>query len=130
VKVSFIAPNRPLSINEANRMHWASRRRRLAPWREATREALALAGTEELKAHANQRLHIAVTLPFDRGGRRDPHNYTSTNVKTIVDAIVSSGLLIPDDTAEWAVIQDPQLLVDKTGRVDIVITPTNPQEER
>ena len=122
--LTFIAPNRPLSINEANRMHWASRRRRLLPWREATREALVLADADEIKAIAGKRISVAVSLPFDRGGRSDPHTYPSPTVKTIVDAMVSTGLIIPDDTAEWAVIQDPQLLVDKSGRVCIVLTHT------
>lgn len=110
IRVEFPQPNRPLSINEANKMHWAVRRRRLEPWRTATTLALRGIQTEEGVEYPAP-VRISVRLTFARGGRRDPHNYTSTVVKTIVDAIVASKL-IPDDTAEWVTVIDPTIRVD------------------
>lgn len=105
---TYKAPNRPLSINESNRMHWAPRRLRLAPWKELTRAAYRDAKKDTTGVPVN----VLVILPFERKARRDPHNYTSTMVKVIVDVLVAEGL-VPDDTAEWVRVIEPELVVDK-----------------
>jgi hypothetical protein len=114
----FTAPNRPMSINEANKMHWAPRRLRLHPWKECTRAAYRSAD----KAETGVPVRILVWLPFERKARRDPHNYTSTMVKAIVDVLVAEGL-VPDDTAEWVEVLDPQLVIDPELRVHIEVWP-------
>lgn len=113
---TFTAPNRPLSVNEANKMHWATRRLRLAPWKELTRAAYRATATTKTGVP----VEVRITLPFERNARRDPHNYTSTTVKAIVDVLVVEGL-VPDDTAEWVTVYDPALVVDKhlTVRVEV-----------
>ena len=119
ITLRFPQPNRPLSINEANKMHWAARRRRLEPWRTAT--ALELRGIQtEEGIEYPCRVRVSVTLTFARARRRDPHNYTSTVVKTIVDAIVASKL-IPDDTADWVTVTDPTIRVDADNVCTITI---------
>lgn len=113
---TYKAPNRPLSINEANRMHWAPRRLRLAPWKELTRAAYRAAKKEKTGVPVD----VLVILPFERKARRDPHNYTSTTVKAIVDVLVAEGL-VPDDTAEWVRVLEPELVVGKDLDVRVVI---------
>jgi Holliday junction resolvase RusA-like endonuclease len=113
----FIAPNRPLSINEANKMHWAARKRRLDPWRTLTEFEVR---ARYIKPKTATPVRVSITLPFSRSGRRDPHNYTSTVGKTIVDALVAAGV-VPDDTAEWVEFTDPVLAVDAEQRVYIEI---------
>lgn len=116
--LTFPAPNVPLSINESNRMHWAARSRRLKPWK-----LLA-----EVEARNNYKqpanvvpVLIKITLPFDRKGRRDPHNYSSTVVKSIIDGLVAAGV-VPDDTDAWVEVADPILQVCPAGWVRIEIT--------
>lgn len=122
MRLTFTAPTRPLSINEANRMHWAARRRRLQPWALATEAAYKTATKKERAAVEGKRVKVSVTLSFPRAGRRDPHNYTSTVVKTIVDALVRAGL-VPDDTPEWLETEEPLILLDKSEQVEIVVAP-------
>jgi len=109
IVLTFPVPAHPLSINESNRMHWAARRRRLEPW--------AVSVTAEFRSCGwtgpQQPVHIQVTIPFSKRGRRDPHNYTGTVVKTVVDALVREGL-VPDDAAEWVVVEDPVFAVPST----------------
>lgn len=119
---AFTAPNRPLSINESNRMHWATRRRRLKPWADATSAAYRLADPAERASVENQLVRVHVRIPFPRRGRRDPHNYSSTLVKTIIDALIANGMA-PDDTPEFVTVADPTVAVDPTGIVTVMIEP-------
>lgn len=108
--LAFPAPTHPVSINKANTLHWAARARLLDPWQSiatvVTRQALG----------ANFWPPVAVTiqaeLPFRGNQKRDPHNYTGTVVKAIVDGIKKAGL-IPDDTPEWATVLDSTLSIQK-----------------
>jgi hypothetical protein len=126
MELTFTAPTRPLSINESNRMHWAARKRRLEGWKLLTIAAYRDAEKKEKASVEGKPCTIEVHLPFERAGRRDAHNYTGTVVKTIVDALVTAGL-VPDDTPEWVTVKDPQLVVDKTSRVRIIVTTNNPR---
>lgn len=115
----FQAPNRPLSINESNRLHWAERQRRLAPWKTLTHahyRQTYVRNVDDLPSP----VRISVTLPFARAGRRDAHNYTSTVVKAVIDSLVSAGL-VPDDTPEWVTVSDPILTIDPELRVIVTI---------
>jgi hypothetical protein len=116
--LTFTAPNRPMSVNEANKLHWAPRRLRLHPWKELTRAAYR----DAEPTGTGVPVRILVWLPFARKARRDPHNYTSTMVKAIIDVLVAEGL-VPDDTAEWIEVLDPQLVIDSELRVRIEVWP-------
>jgi hypothetical protein len=130
MELNFIAPTRPLSINESNRLHWASRKRRLDPWRLCVRAAYNSASPKAIVAVKDKPIEIAVTISFPRAGRRDAHNYTGTVVKTIVDELVRCGL-VPDDTPDWVTVKDPAILLDKSEKVSIVVTArTNEEENR
>lgn len=87
VELVFPAPNNPLSINEANRMHWAAKRRRLEPWRDAAQYAW-LAASKDHKYVKNKPCLVEIHLPFGDKRRRDPHNYSSTVQKVLIDALV------------------------------------------
>lgn len=115
--LTFQAPTRPLSINESNRLHWAERGRRLNPWKLAVMDAWR---NLTPKPVAVCPVTVHVTIPFERAGRRDPHNYTGTVVKALIDQLVVCGL-VPDDTAEWVTVIEPTLAVDKTGTVIVTI---------
>lgn len=118
MKITFTAPNRPLSINEANSMHWASKRRRLEPWRqEVWLRWLARSEQDRLEMAEEGLIIVKVTLPFSRAGRRDAHNYTSTVVKALIDELIKHGMA-PDDTPEFIKVEDPVLVVDK----DLTVT--------
>lgn len=125
IELVFAQPTHPLSINESNRLHWAARRRRLEPWGFACIAAWQQL-PEAARRPANAKVGIRVTLTFERNGRRDPHNYTGTVVKRLVDTLVGHIGLVPDDTAEWVVIHDPVLRVadDNLCHIEILHTTT------
>lgn len=116
MQIDFNQPNRPLSINEANRMHWAQKRRRLAPWKIATTAAYQAARTPKF----DHPVVITITLTFERKARRDAHNYTGTVAKTIVDALVTAGMIL-DDTSDWVTINDPVLRIGPDNRCHIQV---------
>lgn len=115
--LEFPAPTEPVSINKANTLHWAARVRLLGPWRDLTRQVAQLALTAYLRERRDwwpkdQPVNIQVALPFRTAVRRDPHNYTGTVIKSVVDGLVLAGV-IPDDSAEWATIMDPELDIQR-----------------
>jgi len=131
--LTFPAPAEPLSTNAANRLHWAAKRKVTNPWRDlaimVTRQALS-AYAREREVWPTQAVNIHVTLPFRTRRTRDPHNYTGTVVKALVDGLVRGGL-IPDDSPEWATVLEPSLDIqpDKTKplQAQVHITPrSNP----
>jgi hypothetical protein len=130
VELRFPAPNRPLSINEANSMrHWAAKKRRLDPWKEATQWAWKGAASYQWIVKGKPTL-VEIELPFKEVRRRDPHNYTGTIMKTVVDALVTkkkAGEVIwdgawPDDTPEWVETAEP-IIVQGGTEVVIRLTP-------
>lgn len=117
VELRFPVPNRPLSINEANSMrHWAAKKRRLDPWKDAVKTAWLDAQSYHWIIRDKPTL-VEIEIPFDIKRRRDPHNYTGTIVKTVVDALVTKkkgGEVTwagawPDDTPEWIETAEPVL---------------------
>ena len=107
VDLTFTAPTRPLSVNEGG--HWASKRRRLEPWKDAAwvsaRNAIVTRALGPTKP-----ITVQVVLPFRGRARRDAHNYTGTVVKAVVDGLVRARL-VPDDTPEWVTVLDPEFSI-------------------
>jgi crossover junction endodeoxyribonuclease RusA len=113
-----LPPAPPLSINQANTMHWARRDRELEPWRTA---ACVLAGQAKIPERvAGRRGRVRVVLPFKKRVRRDPHNYVSTVVKAVVDGLVYAGVW-PDDTPEYVEVLEPRLVIGKNAEVEIEV---------
>jgi hypothetical protein len=120
--LTYTAPTRALSENESRRLHWASRKRRLDPWALVTAAAWRSADDAERDTLSGKRIAVHVSIGFPRGGRRDPHNYVGTVVKTIVDALVRAGMC-EDDTPDYIEVREPKLKVDKTEQVMIFLEP-------
>lgn len=126
-ELTFLAPGVPPSINKTKGIHWAASRRLLEPWRDL---AGAVAHNAIVRRGGKARFRqvpvaVQVTLPFRQGARRDPHNYTGTVVKAIVDGLKNAGL-VPDDTAAWVTVLDPVIVVvpaPKPLRVTITLRP-------
>jgi hypothetical protein len=118
LKIEFIQPNLPLSINKSNQMHWAARRRYLSDWRLNCRLAYTLAMRN--KNFPIKPVTIEYTFTFGRKARRDPHNYIAT-AKALTDELVLLGL-VPDDTADWVTVVEPILRVDKDNTCFVNIT--------
>lgn len=123
--LSFPAPTRPLSINRSNGLHWGARTKLLNPWKD-----MALVHARSQKAHRWMRLHrgpvpvsILVDLPFRTANRRDPHNYTGTVVKALVDGLVQAKL-IPDDNPEWATVPEPTISIHRDKSMPLMVTVT------
>jgi hypothetical protein len=108
-------------------MHWAARYRRLRDWSDSTKYAFALADKKEIKKLQNKRILVEVTIGFARNARRDPHNYVGTVVKSIVDALVTTGL-VPDDVTEYIKVAEPVLIVDKSELCTIKLTKITSEE--
>lgn len=111
VDLTFTAPTRPLSVNEGG--HWAAKRRRLEPWKDlawATAQNYRRKAARSAPGRPVGPITVQVVLPFRGRARRDPHNYTGTVVKAVVDGIVRAGL-VPDDTAEWVTVLDPEFSI-------------------
>lgn len=133
LELSFPAPNKPLSINEANKMHWAAKRRRLEPWRSATQVAWIQAAKKQNLVKGKPCL-VEIHIPFPDRRRRDPHNYSSTVQKVIIDALVMKtevvGVAHPtsvvvwegcweDDNPTWVKTLEPVLYVGTECKVRI-----------
>lgn len=107
--LQFRQPTHPLSINVSK--HWAARRRLLEPWKDAA-WAHALIAKRKGLWPAPGPVNVQVVLGFRAAARRDPHNYTGTVVKAVMDGLVRAGL-IPDDTGEWATVIDPAISIQR-----------------
>jgi hypothetical protein len=109
IVLEFTQPVPPISINALKGRHWTATRAALEPWKTSTwanlRNHLIRTG-----APRGGPVEVQVELRFRSATRRDPHNYTSTVVKAIVDGIVQAGF-VPDDTAEYVTVLDPILSV-------------------
>lgn len=118
---SFTQPNVPLSINDAKGNPMRAYRL-LKPWRRVV-QVLArnylINYRNRFGPWKPKPVEIQVELAFKVRRRRDPHNYTGTVVKALVDGIVAAGL-IPDDTPDWVTIMDPVIMpVSPPGRIGI-----------
>jgi hypothetical protein len=119
----FPMPDSPISENESRRMHWAQRRRRTEPWKEAAQQQWIINRRRpEAKAMVCVPATVRVWIPFLKRRRRDPHNYVSTVVKPIIDGLtdmhekVPPGRMVrtfegiwPDDTPEWVEVREPRI---------------------
>lgn len=130
VELRFAPPTDPWSANA--RMHWTKERKLAKAWRAAA----CRAAQHQLGAGVQLPPSLVeVHIPFRRNARRDPHNYTSTVVKRIVDGLGPATTtrrkgsvshhpgagLWPDDTAEFVRVLDPVLYVG--DEVVVRITP-------
>lgn len=86
--LEFLAPAKLISSNQ--RLHYYIRNSLTQSWRQA-----AFVYARAAKLRPLQRAHIAMTIGFPDGRRRDINNYQPT-AKAIVDGLVDYGLL-PDD---------------------------------
>lgn len=107
----FPCPAEPLSVNrEAAKPRSRQGAMRLyrihATWRDTT----TMMARSKLRGTKLGPSTVQVTIPFSTNRRRDPHNYTGTVVKWIIDGLVLAGVW-PDDTAEYVTVQDPVLVV-------------------
>jgi len=128
-ELTFPAPNRPLSINQTNRMHWAERRRVLKPWKDIAALTWKQQGRAVAAELDGQKVLVVVSLPFATKARRDPHNYIGTVVKAIIDGLVAAGMK-PDDTPEYIRVAEPALVVSKDAQVRIRLEPTGERDGR
>jgi hypothetical protein len=113
-----LPPAPPLSINEANRMHWAQRDRKLEPWRTA---ACVLAKQAKIPEKvAGRHASVRLVLPFRTKHRRDPHNYVGTVVKATVDGLVYAGVW-PDDNPKYVEVLEPRIVVGRNAEVEIEV---------
>lgn len=125
IVLSFPLPGDPPSINKMPRSRggqigWSKKRQ---AWRDCARVTAEEAMAEEpaMFAHLPPST-IQVKIPFDQERTRDPHNYTSTCVKWIVDGLVLAGLWA-DDNPAYLTILDPILAVDHSYEVSVTIEP-------
>lgn len=122
LELRFEAPGRPLSINQANRLHWAAKRRELQPWRDATALAWKAARKEWSKVK-DRKVTVEILLPFPDSRRRDPHNYVGTVTKAVIDELTTKTEKIgkqtvvtwdgcwPDDNPEYVETIEPRIIV-------------------
>lgn len=122
--IAFPAPSVPLSENDARGRSWAVVRARLKPWKDltwaATRNAIARGVLTPGKP-----ITVTVDLPFTTRRTRDPHNYTSTVVKAIVDGLTLARL-VPDDSPEWVTVNDPVIRIRTPATVVVHIEERHP----
>ena len=124
--LTFPAPAEPVSVNDTKGRHWAAVSARTDPWRDlahvVSRQGLA-GYARAREVWPAQAITVQVDLPFRTRRRRDPHNYTGTVVKAVVDGLVRGGV-IPDDTPEWATILEPTISIqpDKTRALVATVT--------
>jgi hypothetical protein len=111
--IRFPAPAKPWGAND--NWHWA----KISPLKKAWKNAAAIYGRSSLvrPTEAIIPANVQVTIPFTSNRRRDPHNYTGTVVKAIIDGLVLAGYW-PDDTEEYLTVLDPILTVG----AEVIIT--------
>lgn len=127
--ISFPAPDRPPSINDTRKWHWAKVRKHRRLWQdELFYEIHRVKTTGILEIWRGVPAIVTVTLPFRENRRRDPHNWTGTVVKWLIDQLVASRLW-PDDTAEFVEVRDPILKVGDSNTVTIEIRRRDASEE-
>lgn len=118
--IDFPAPTPPVSINKTRRAHWGAVHRQLKPWRDAAHaRAVALQATNSMP-EGLKLSEVTVYLPFKTNRRRDPHNYTGTNVKAVVDGLVTAGVW-KDDNPRFVRVMEPVLVVTDKPTVFVEI---------
>lgn len=117
MRLEFYPPCAAWSVNQ--KRHWAADRRDRELWFYSA-SIYARQANFRGQPFPLSPSTVAVTIPFDSNRRRDPHNYTGTVVKAIIDGLVRAGCW-PDDTAEFVTVIDPKLVVG--GPVVVEVTP-------
>lgn len=129
ITLRFPCPAKPLSINASS--NWAKKRRYCEPWKQAAFVVARNHLVRERSTFAQTPVNVQVVIPFRGHHRRDPHNYTGTVVKAVVDGLVRAGI-VPDDHAGWVTVIDPVLIVpDRTADLiaEVRITPRKDQTD-
>lgn len=102
--VSWLQPPEPIwSANQ--RLHHMAKAKKARIWRVsgiAAGEALLAAGFEA--EDAVWEVHLSIGVRDSR--RRDPHNYSSTCLKAVIDGLVQAGLW-PDDNPDHVTTREP-----------------------
>jgi len=119
--IEFPAPARVYSINQSQGQHWSKFHADKVEWQSAA-EIYVRQWYTFGQWFDPPPSTVTVTLPFKTNHRRDPHNYTGTVVKAIIDGLVLAGLF-EDDTAEYVTVADPILVKDLEMMVRIEIEP-------
>lgn len=116
--LAFNQPSNPPSENEARRRTFGSRggaigfSKKLKEWKEVAFYAWKQERNGPIGKATSQPCEVVITLQFRGNHRRDPHNYTGTVCKSIIDGLVLASLW-PDDTPEWLTLREPVLSVVK-----------------
>lgn len=113
-RIEFAAPCPPWSTNQERSMHWTRRHSMSKLWKESTFWHARQAGWRGLGPSI-----VTASIPFDVARRRDPHNYSGTCLKSIVDGLVLAGCW-PDDTSEWVRTLEPLLTVGGVVVVEVM----------
>ena len=129
VVLTFPPPTKPESFNQTAGKHWASSSVAKSKWVNAA-VRVCLERADELAVFRGHRVQITVAVPFPDRRRRDGHNYTPTVAKPLIDGMVRSGALVPDDNTTWVECLDPVLYFGELVRVRIrVASPSeNPEQ--
>lgn len=120
----FRQPNTPLSVNQARGQHWGKVYQQTKHWK-AMGCALGVALRRQPGWESPRPVTVHLHLSFHDARRRDPHNYTGTVVKAVVDGLVASKL-IPDDTPEWVTVTDPTVTVTRDDTAILTLYPGSP----
>lgn len=102
--------------NRAPRHHMALARLK-RQWGDAAVWGWRIAGRPKLVT--DPPYTVRVGLPLSRPTLADPHNYTSYEVAWIIDGLVKAKV-IPDDTAEFITVLDPELHKGGAAWVEVV----------
>lgn len=104
VVLVFPAPAKPLSVNQTNGRHYGTHQLDKRLWEAAGRDA-AEDNAELLAPYRGHRVELTFCLPVRNVTQADSANYSSgVSVKSAVDGITRTGLLVPDDTSEWVTV--------------------------
>lgn len=119
-------PAELVSINKAaGRSHHATTSAKAA-WRDAGRQLCADA-VADLEPLRGLRVEVTVALPVRDNRRRDGHNYAGTVCKWLIDGMVLSQVVVPDDAAPWLALGDPVLW--RGDHVRVRVRPAPPVED-
>lgn len=113
-RIEFSPPAEPWSTNQERTMHWTRRHELSKLWKEAAFWHAKKAQWRNIGPSI-----VTATIPFDVARRRDPHNYSGTVLKSIVDGLVLAGCW-PDDTPEFVRTLEPLLTVGRLVVVEVM----------
>jgi len=97
----LIAPCPPLSVNETSGRGFGSTLGDKKAWLAAG-ELAALEHHRELRRFAGHRIDVTIAVPLTNVKLADGANFASAvSLKALVDSLVRSGCLAPDDKSKW-----------------------------